>query len=114
MDATKLTLAVSNLVENAIKYTDEGGSVKVTLDCDHQNAFLTVTDTGIGMAEEELGKIFDRFYRIDKTRDRQTGGTGLGLSITHSTVLLHDGSIKVSSKENEGTTFVVRIPLAHS
>ncbi len=114
VDATKLTLAVSNLVENAIKYTDEGGSVKVTLDCDHQNAFLTVTDTGIGMAEEELGKIFDRFYRIDKTRDRQTGGTGLGLSITHSTVLLHDGSIKVSSKENEGTTFVVRIPLAHS
>ena len=112
-DGMKLSLAVSNLVENAIKYTDAGGSVKVTLDCDHQNAFLTVSDTGIGMAEEELSKIFERFYRIDKTRDRQTGGTGLGLSITHSTVLLHDGSIKVTSKENEGTTFVVRIPLTH-
>lgn len=114
IDATKLTLAVSNLIENAIKYTDEGGEVKVVLDCDHQNAFITVSDTGVGMAEEELGKIFDRFYRIDKTRDRETGGTGLGLSITHSTVLIHDGSIRVSSRENEGTTFVVRIPLIHS
>ncbi|HCT65581.1 MAG TPA: histidine kinase [Lachnospiraceae bacterium] len=114
IDATKLTLAVSNLIENAIKYTDEGGEVKVVLDCDHQNAFITVSDTGVGMAEEELGKIFERFYRIDKTRDRETGGTGLGLSITHSTVLMHDGSIRVSSRENEGTTFVVRIPLIHS
>lgn len=114
IDATKLTLAVSNLIENAIKYTDGGGEVKVVLDCDHQNAFITVIDTGVGMAEEELGKIFDRFYRIDKTRDRETGGTGLGLSITHSTVLMHDGSIRVSSRENEGTTFVVRIPLMHS
>lgn len=114
IDATKLTLAVSNLVENAIKYTDDGGSVKVVLDCDHQNSFITVSDTGVGMAEEELGKIFDRFYRIDKTRDRETGGTGLGLSITHSTILMHDGSIKVSSRENEGTTFVVRIPLMRS
>lgn len=114
IDATKLSLAVSNLIENAIKYTDEGGDVKVVLDCDHQNAFITVSDSGVGMAEDELGKIFDRFYRIDKTRDRETGGTGLGLSITHSTVLMHDGSIRVSSRENEGTTFVVRIPLMHS
>ncbi|MGL4790372.1 MAG: ATP-binding protein [Anaerotignaceae bacterium] len=114
IDATKLTLAISNLIENAIKYTDEDGSVKVTLDCDHQNAFITVTDTGVGMAEEELSKIFDRFYRIDKTRDRETGGTGLGLSITHATVLMHDGSIRVSSKEGEGTTFVLRIPLSHN
>ncbi len=114
IDRTKLTLAISNLVENGIKYTDNGGKVKVVLDCDHQNAFITVSDTGIGMAEEELGKIFDRFYRIDKTRNRETGGTGLGLSITHSTVLMHNGSIKVTSRENEGTTFLVRIPLIHS
>ncbi len=114
IDRTKLTLAVSNLVENGIKYTDEGGKVKVVLDCDHQNAFITVSDTGIGMAEEELSKIFQRFYRIDKTRNRETGGTGLGLSITHSTVLMHNGSIKVTSRENEGTTFVVRIPLIHN
>ena len=114
IDATKLTLAISNLIENGIKYNNEGGEVKVVLDSDHQNAFITVSDTGVGMAEEELPKIFQRFYRIDKTRDRQTGGTGLGLAITHSTVLMHDGSIKVTSRENEGTTFVVRIPLVHN
>lgn len=111
VDAMKLSLALSNLVDNAIKYTPEGGTVKVLLDADHQNAFITVSDTGVGIAEEELGKIFDRFYRVDKTRGRETGGTGLGLSITHSTILLHNGSIKVTSKEEEGTTFVVRLPL---
>jgi len=113
IDRTKLSLAISNLVENAIKYTDTDGTVKVTLDSDHQNAFITVSDNGIGMAEEELTKIFQRFYRIDKTRARETGGTGLGLSITRSTIMLHKGSIKVTSHENEGTTFVVRIPLTH-
>lgn len=114
VDGMKLSLAISNLVENGIKYTDNGGGVKLTADCDHQNAFITVTDTGIGIAEGELNKIFERFYRVDETRDRETGGTGLGLSITHSTVLIHDGSIKVTSRENEGTTFVVRIPLHHN
>jgi len=113
IDKTKLMLAISNLVENGIKYTDEGGKVSILLDSDHQNAFITVSDTGIGMAEDELGKIFDRFYRIDKARNRETGGTGLGLSITHSTVLMHNGSVKVNSAENIGTTFVVRIPLTH-
>ena len=114
IDEMKMSLALSNLVDNAIKYTQEGGSVKVIVDGDHQNAFFTVTDTGVGIAEEEIGKIFDRFYRVDKTRDRDTGGTGLGLAITHSTILMHNGSIKVTSKENEGTTFVVRIPLRQS
>lgn len=110
-DEMKISLAISNLVENAIKYTPDGGSVKVTVDSDHQNSFITVQDTGIGISEEEQGKIFNRFYRVDKTRDRETGGTGLGLSITHSTVLLHNGSIKVNSKENEGSTFAVRLPI---
>ena len=111
MNETKLSLAISNLIENGIKYNSENGKVSVTVDADHQNAFITVSDTGIGIAEEELNKIFDRFYRVDKNRDRQTGGTGLGLAITRSAVLMHNGSIKVSSAENEGTTFVVRIPL---
>ncbi len=114
IDSMKLTLAISNLIENAVKYTFDGGRVSVTVDADHQNAFFTIADTGVGIAEEELSRIFERFYRVDKTRDRETGGTGLGLSITHSTVLLHNGSIKVSSKEEEGTTFVVRIPLHQS
>ena len=111
IDKTKFVLAISNLVENAIKYTAEKGFITITVDSDHQNVFLSVSDTGIGIAEEEINKIFERFYRVDKTRNRETGGTGLGLSITHSTILMHNGSIKVSSKEQEGTTFLVCIPL---
>ena len=110
-DEMKLGMAVSNLVENGIKYTPEGGVVKLIVDGDHQNAFITVQDTGIGIADEDLDKVFNRFYRVDKTRDRETGGTGLGLAITRATVLLHNGSIRVVSKENEGTTFVARLPL---
>ncbi len=111
VDGMKLSLAITNLIENGIKYNTENGKVTVTVDADHQNAFITVSDTGLGIAEEEFNKIFERFYRVDKNRDRQTGGTGLGLAITKSAILMHDGAIKVSSKENEGTTFVVRIPL---
>ncbi|MCL1924119.1 MAG: cell wall metabolism sensor histidine kinase WalK [Defluviitaleaceae bacterium] len=110
-DELKLTLALGNLVENAIKYTPEGGEVKVTVDADHQHIFVSVSDTGIGIPEEEQPKIFTRFYRVDKTRDRDTGGTGLGLSITHTTVLMHKGSIKVTSAEGEGSTFLVRLPI---
>lgn len=110
-DETKLYLAISNLIDNAIKYTPEGGVVKVGLDSDHQNAYISVSDTGIGISEEEQSKIFNRFYRVDKTRDRETGGTGLGLAITHAAVLRHGGSIKVLSKEGSGATFTVRLPL---
>lgn len=110
-DEMKVSLAISNLVENGIKYSEEGGKVKVTVDADHQNAFITVQDNGIGISDEDQSKVFVRFYRVDKTRDRETGGTGLGLSITHKTVLLHHGSIKLMSKENEGSTFVVRLPI---
>lgn len=114
VDEMKLSLAISNLVDNAIKYTPEGGTVKVGLDADHQNAFITVSDSGIGIPEDEIGHIFERFYRVDKTRDRETGGTGLGLSITHTTIMMHNGSIKVNSKEEEGTMILVRVPLRHS
>ncbi len=113
-DEVKLTLALSNLIENGIKYTPEGGTVKVIIDGDHQNCFITVQDTGIGISEEEQSKVFKRFYRVDKTRDRETGGTGLGLAITHSSVMLHNGSIKIISKENEGAAFIVRLPIKYS
>lgn len=113
-DDMKLSLAISNLVENGIKYTPNGGTVKVIIDGDHQNCFITVQDTGMGISDEEQSKIFDRFYRVDKTRDRETGGTGLGLAITHSTIMLHNGSVKVVSSENNGATFVVRLPIKHS
>ena len=110
-DDIKLSLAISNIVENGIKYTPRGGTVWVTIDSDFQAAVITIKDTGIGIPAEEQEKIFTRFYRVDKTRDRETGGTGLGLAITRSTVLLHNGSVHVASKEDEGTTFLVRIPL---
>ena len=113
VDEVKLTLAFSNLVENAIKYNKTGGFVKVTLDADHQFFTLEVSDSGIGIPEEAQEHIFERFYRVDKSHSREIGGTGLGLAITRSAVLMHRGSIKVSSVLEEGTTFVVKIPLIH-
>lgn len=112
-DEVKLSLAISNLVENGVKYTPTGGQVSVSLDADHQNCYITVQDTGIGINEEEQTRVFERFYRTDKTRDRETGGTGLGLAITHSTVVLHNGSINIISGEGEGATFIVRLPLKY-
>ena len=110
-DEVKLSLAISNIVENGIKYTPKGGTVKVIVDSDHQNAFITIHDTGIGIPEEEQSKVFNRFYRVDKTRDRGTGGTGLGLAISHAAVLLHNGSLRLTSKPDEGSVFVVRLPI---
>ena len=112
-DEVKLTLALSNLVENAIKYNVAGGWVQVTLDADHKFFYVTVDDSGIGIPEEYQDKIFERFYRVDKARSRETGGTGLGLSITKNIIQMHHGAIKVASKEDEGTTFSVRIPLTY-
>jgi len=113
VDEVKLTLALSNLVENGIKYTPDGGKVHVTLNLDHQDAFVSVKDTGIGINEEEQSKIFERFYRTDKTRNRETGGTGLGLAITYKTIVMHGGRISVESKEQEGTRFLVKVPLRY-
>ena len=109
-DEMKLTLAISNLIENAIKYNNPGGFVKIIIDADNKSAFLTVSDNGVGIAEEDQTKIFSRFFRVDKARDGQSG-TGLGLSITQKIILLHKGSIRLNSQENEGATFLVRIPL---
>lgn len=111
VDEVKMTLILTNLVENAIKYNREQGKVEVTLDADHQFFTIQVEDTGIGIPEESLNQIYERFYRVDKSHSREIGGTGLGLAITRSAVLLHRGSIKVESVEGEGTTFIVKIPL---
>lgn len=113
VDETKLSLAINNLIENAIKYNKEEGWVRVSVDADHKFFYIKVMDSGEGIPPEYQDLIFDRFYRIDKARSRQTGGTGLGLSITRNVVHLHNGIIKVSSKEGEGTVFTVRIPLNH-
>lgn len=110
-DEVKLTSAISNLVENAIKYNVMDGWVRVTLNADHKYFFIRVSDSGIGIPDEAQDKVFERFYRVDKTRARETGGTGLGLAITKNIIQLHNGAIKVYSNEGEGTTFTVRIPL---
>ncbi len=110
-DEVKLTLALSNLIENAIKYNVEGGWVHVSLNADHQYFYVKVADSGIGIPEDSLENIYERFYRVDKSHSREIGGTGLGLAIARSSVLKHRGSIQVQSKEGEGTTFTVRIPL---
>ncbi len=110
-DEVKLSLAISNLVDNGIKYTPVDGRVKVSVDADNQDCFITVQDSGIGISEQEQSRIFERFYRVDKTRDRETGGTGLGLAITHSIIMLHNGSVKIISGEGQGATFIVRLPL---
>ncbi len=112
VDGVKISLALSNLIENAVKYNKDGGWVHVSLNADHKYFFVKVSDSGIGIPEEAQSLIFERFYRVDKTRSRETGGTGLGLAITKSVVLMHNGSIKVYSSPEEGTTFTVRVPLS--
>ena len=114
LDEIKFSLALSNLIENGIKYNHEEGYVKVTLDADYQNFTITVSDSGIGIPEEDQKSIFERFYRVDKSHSREIGGTGLGLSICKSAILLHKGTITVDSKEDIGTTFTVKVPLIYS
>ena len=113
VDEVKFTLAITNLVENGIKYNVDEGWVRVSLDADHKDFFVTVADSGMGIPEDEIERIFERFYRVDKSHSREIGGTGLGLSITRSAIAMHHGNIKVASKEGEGTIFTVRIPLSY-
>ncbi len=113
-DEVKLTLIMTNLVENAIKYNKEHGWVKVELDADHQYFTFTVSDSGKGIPEDSLPYIYERFYRIDKSHSKEIGGTGLGLAITKSAVLAHRGSITVTSVEGEGSSFQVKIPLIYN
>ncbi len=112
VDEVKISLVFTNLIENAIKYNRDGGRVMVSLNADHKYFYVKVEDTGVGIPEEEQGLVFDRFYRVDKARSRETGGTGLGLSITKSAVQMHKGSIKVQSIPGVGSIFTVRVPLS--
>ena len=114
VDEVKMTLIMTNLVENAIKYNKDHGWVKVELDADHQYFTFRVSDSGVGIPEDALAHIYDRFYRVDKSHSREIGGTGLGLAITKSAVLVHRGTITVTSKEGQGSSFSVRIPLFYT
>lgn len=113
VDEVKMSLALSNLVENAIKYNKENGWVHVSLNADHKYFYVKVADSGIGIPKQDTENIFERFYRVDKSHSREIGGTGLGLSITRNAIIMHRGAIKVYSEEGEGTTFTVRVPLTY-
>lgn len=110
-DAPLLARAVSNLVENGIRYNRPGGSVTVTAHSEEKGLIVRVQDTGIGIPPEELPHVFERFYRVDRSRDRHRGGTGLGLAIAAHVVHLHGGWIEAESTPGVGSTFTIRLPL---
>jgi two-component system phosphate regulon sensor histidine kinase PhoR len=103
---------VVNLIDNAIKYTHESGKVKVAVESHNDAVYVHVTDTGIGIMQQDLSRIFERFYRVDKARSRETGGTGLGLSIVKHIVESHGGQVTVESEYNRGSTFTIMLPAA--
>jgi signal transduction histidine kinase len=105
-----LRLAVRNLIENAIAYTPVGGSVSISTRQTEGEAVITVADTGVGIPDEDLPRIFERFYRVDDARNRETGGTGLGLAIVRHVAELHGGAVKVDSRLGDGATFQVLVP----
>jgi two-component system phosphate regulon sensor histidine kinase PhoR len=111
-DYQALELVVNNLLDNALKYTPQGGKVWVRVDTDGKSAILEVVDTGIGIAREHHERIFERFYRVDKARSREVGGTGLGLSIVKHICKLLGGSVSIASDIGVGSTFRVRLPLS--
>jgi two-component system phosphate regulon sensor histidine kinase PhoR len=110
-NADYLERAVANLVDNAIKYTPEGGQIRVILTPDNADAVIEVVDNGIGIPADDLPRVFERFYRVDRSRSRDMGGTGLGLSIVKHVAQVHNGSVQVQSTPGAGSTFRLRIPL---
>lgn len=110
VERDSLTEAIYNIADNSIKYTEDFGSVSLELTHDLANVAVVISDNGIGIPKEETAKIFDRFYRVDKARARETGGTGLGLSIALDAVKLHGGHIEVMSEENMGSKFTIILP----
>ena len=110
VDQERFAEVAENLISNAIRYNRDGGRVEVGLQAHGQYALLEVSDTGVGISDEELVHVFERFYRVDKARSRSMGGSGLGLAITKWIVEAHGGAIAVASKVGRGTTFTVKVP----
>ena len=111
-DRSRIEQVVMNLLSNAIKYTPDGGQITVSTGVDGKHVWVRVRDNGIGIPEKDLPRLFERFYRVDKARSRQSGGTGLGLSIAQEILRLHNGEIAVDSVYGEGTTVTIRLPVA--
>ncbi len=110
-DADRMEQVITNIVSNAVKYTPSGGKVDVVCGSGYTEAFIRVSDDGIGIPEKDLPRIFERFYRVDKARSRESGGTGLGLAIAKELIELHGGKIDIKSKEGKGTTVIITLPM---
>ena len=110
-DRSRLYTAVSNLIDNAIHYNKPGGEIHVSAEVQNSTLCVAVADTGYGIPANELPRIFERFYRVDKARTRDSGGTGLGLSIVKHAIESQGGTIGVSSRIGSGSTFTIRLPL---
>ncbi|MFV0557750.1 MAG: cell wall metabolism sensor histidine kinase WalK [Enterococcus sp.] len=110
VDTDKIIQVIDNIMNNAIKYSPDGGTIKVRLIETHNHVVLSITDQGLGIPKKDIAKVFDRFYRVDKARARKQGGTGLGLAISREVVKAHGGSIWAESQESKGSTFFVTLP----
>ena len=106
----RIEQVITNIITNAIKYTPEGGTIKVSAGCVYDKIYVKVKDNGIGIPKDDVPHIFDRFYRVDKARSRQSGGTGLGLAIAKELVATHDGTISIKSDEGKGTEVIMQFP----
>ncbi len=110
-DRLRIEQVLTNMVSNAIKYTPDGGRISLTAGVKGENVWCTVRDNGVGISDEDLKRVFERFYRVDKARSRESGGTGLGLSIAYEIVDRHDGTIEAKSRKGRGTAFTVVLPI---
>lgn len=108
---TILSEVLYNLCDNAIKYNVSGGKLDVKISHIPQRAIITVSDTGMGIPQQHIGRIFERFYRVNKSRSRKIKGTGLGLSIVKHGVMYHNGTVRVESEAGKGTVFTVELPI---
>ena len=111
-DRSRLEQVMMNIIGNAIKYTPDGGHIRITAGSDAETVWMEVSDDGIGIPEKDRERIFDRFYRVDKARSRESGGTGLGLSIAREIVQRHNGTIGLAPHEGPGTTIRLTLPIA--
>ena len=110
-DRERIEQVITNIVSNAVKYTPDGGKIDMTVGTSGRNVFVRVTDNGIGIPEKDLPRLFDRFYRVDKARSRESGGTGLGLSIATEIVQRHHGSLTLVDRPGPGTTVRLELPI---
>ena len=114
IDRDRMQQVITNLVSNSIKYTNDGGTVRVIIEDTNDSGIIHVEDSGIGIPQENLKRIFERFYRTDKSRNRKTGGAGIGLTIAKAIVQAHKGKLTVESEEGKGSRFTVVLPKASS